>query len=187
METHTLIIGGTGMLKEASIALAASTAALSSVARTRGSLRTLDDAVQGFSAKHYLLQLDWLDRRDFLDSLSNHIQRIGIPSLVIAWLHEDDLGLEVARLCSSATQPCRFFQVRGSSAASPDSGAESFAQQFGALPGIVFHQIILGFVRSPTGSRWLHNAEISSGVLRAVKTAQQLSIVGEVAPWDARP
>jgi hypothetical protein len=187
MHSHILIIGGTGMLKEASIALASTTTTLSSVARTKRSLSALDAALGDIKVTRHQLQLDWSNPSDFTHSLSAHIQRVGAPSLVVAWLHDDDLGIEVARCCSSAATQCDFFQVRGSAAASPNASASSFSQAFEAIPGINFHQIILGFKRTPTGSRWLSNAEISAGVLQAVKEAASLSIVGVVEPWDAAP
>ena len=175
------------MLKEASIALASTTNLLSSVARTKRSLSALDTALGDFKGTHHHLQLDWSNPNDFINTLSTHIQRVGAPSLVLAWLHDDYLGIELARCCSSPTTSCDFFQVRGSAAAAPHKNASSFAQEFQALPGINFHQIILGFKRTPTGSRWLTNAEISAGTLRAIKEALPLSIVGIVEPWDEAP
>jgi hypothetical protein len=47
--------------------------------------------------------------------------------------------------------------------------------------------VVLGFVAGETGSRWLTNDEISTGVLKAVDEDAPLSIVGETRPWSARP
>ena len=187
MQAHTLIIGGTGMLKDASIALASSTTILTSVARTTRSLKALDSSLTAFDGTHHLVQLNWGERRHFLDTLSAHINEVGIPSLVVAWLHDDSLGPEVARLCSSPNTHCHFFQVCGSSAADPSTNTNQFAPRFDTLPGITFHQIILGFMKTPSGSRWLRNSEISEGVLRATREAAPLSVVGIVEPWDERP
>jgi len=185
--SHTLIIGGTGMLTDASIALASATGILSSVARTPSSLKALDAKLKDFAGTHHLVQLNWANRGHFLESLSTHIKEVGIPSLVVAWLHDDDLGPAVARLCSSSTQHCDFFQVRGSSAADPHTEATRFAAQFDSLQGVTFHQVILGFIRTTSGSRWLRNSEISRGVLQATQSRDRLSIVGVVEPWEARP
>lgn len=168
------------MLKDASVALASKTTILSSVARTKSSLNALDAHLKDFAGTHHLLQLNWANRSDFLDSLSTHINNIGIPSLVVAWLHNDDLGLDVARLCTSQNKHCDFFQVRGSMAADSHADATQFAAQFDSLQGVTFHQVILGFVRTTSGSRWLQNSEISEGVLRATKKGDRLSIVGVV-------
>lgn len=187
MHTHTLIIGGTGMLTDTSISLASTTGILSSVARTQSSLKALDSKLKDFAGTHHLLQLNWANRSNFLDVLAAHIKTVGTPSLVVAWLHDDDLGPEVARLCSSRSQRCDFFQVRGSGAADPHTGATRFGVQFDSLQGVTFHQVILGFMRTTSGSRWLRNSEISAGVLRATQTGDRLSIVGVVEPWDERP
>lgn len=175
------------MLKQASVTLATSTHILTSVARTKTSLEAMGAALAGFNGTHHRLQLDWDHRHDFLDSLSAHIQRIGTPSLVIAWLHNDLLGPEVARLVSSKNGLCDFFQVRGSSGAESPDGIQEFAKLFDGLPGVSFHQIILGFVKTSSGSRWLRNSEISEGVLGAVDSGAPLSIVGVVEPWEDRP
>lgn len=175
------------MLKDASIALASSTNILSSAARTKSSLKALDTALSHFEGTHHLLQLNWDDRGNFLDSLSTHIKNVGIPSLVVAWLHEDSLGPELAKLCISPNNHCDFFQVRGSSAADPSTETSHFANQFDSLPGVSFHQVILGFMKTSSGSRWLRNSEISQGVLDAINTGDTLSIVGTVEPWEERP
>lgn len=175
------------MLKDASIALAASTSILTSVARTKRSLSALDAALPNFRGPHHLLQADWSNQSLFLDSLATHLAQVGVPSLVVAWLHDDRLGPPIARLCSSPQTQCDFFQVRGSEAGSPHSNAEHFAQQFQSLPGLRFHQVILGFMKTGTRSRWLRNAEISEGVLHAIESSQPLSVVGLVEPWDERP
>lgn len=187
MTRHTLIIGVTGMLKSTSVALAAAADTLTSVARTTNSLNALNAALADFSGTHHLLKLDWNDQHNFLNSLKTHINKFGVPSLVVAWLHEDKIGLDIARLCSSEQGTCRFFQVRGSEGGAPHADAESFANQFENLPGLRYHQVILGFVRTRTGSRWLRNSEISDGVLQATITGAPISIIGVVEPWDARP
>ena len=187
MHSHILIVGGTGMLKEAAIALASSAPVISSVARSKRSLDSLHSDLEEFKGAHYQLQLDWNQQKDFLNSLSAHIQRVGIPSLVVAWLHDDSLGFEIARLCGSATGLCRLFQVRGSSEVVGQAELRRFAEQFAGLPGVKVHQVILGFMRTPRGSRWLDHAEISAGVLEAVRGEEPIAIVGAIEPWSEAP
>ncbi len=175
------------MLTEASVALAASTDVLTSIAQTKTSLSALDAALTKTNVTHHHLQLDWNQQREFLDSLSAHIQQIGAPSLILAWLHNDLLGPEIARLVSSKGDHCTFFQVRGSSGTESPENIQKFAEQFKGLPGVSFHQVILGFVKTSSSSRWLRNSEISQGVLRAIESGAPLSIVGVVEPWKDRP
>jgi hypothetical protein len=58
MHHHTLIVGGTGMLTDASIALGLTTGTLSSVACTQSSLKALDAKLKDFAGTHHLLQLN---------------------------------------------------------------------------------------------------------------------------------
>ncbi len=175
------------MLTDASLALASTTRILTSVARTQTSLKALDAKLKDFAGTHHLVQLNGANRSHFLESLSAHIKQVGVPSLVVAWLHDDDFGPEVARLCSPETQRCDFFQVRGSTAADPHIEATRFAERFDPLRGVTFHQVILGFIRTASGSRWLRNSEIAAGVLQATRAGDRLSIVGVVEPWEDRP
>lgn len=166
------------MLKAASLTLGPSAHVLSSVARTRRSLEQLHSELEPFTGTHHQLQLDWNNPQEFLRSLSSHIQRVGIPSTVVAWLHEDSLGPEVARLCSSEAGSCEFFQVRGSAAGMEQAHLQEFAAQFRGLPGVNFRQVILGAVKTLRGSRWLSHAEISAGVLAAIRSNEPVAIVG---------
>ena len=54
-------------------------------------------------------------------------------------------------------------------------------------PNIQYRQVILGFVIEGGRSRWLTHAEISGGVLDAVRNDRLFSIVGTVEPWSLRP
>jgi len=55
------------------------------------------------------------------------------------------------------------------------------------LPDCAARQVVLGFKLEAGGSRWLTNAEISDGVLEAVRTDRAYTIVGQAEPWSARP
>jgi len=104
---------------------------------------------------------------------------------VIAWVHGSapDAPLAIAR----AASPCRFFHVLGSAAREPGRADDGRPAAFAAVPGITYHEVILGFVIHEGSSRWLRNDEISAGVLRAVESDAARSIVDVVEPWAARP
>ena len=54
-------------------------------------------------------------------------------------------------------------RVLGSIAADPRTLPTDRRRLFGSLPGLRYHQIVLGFVSLATGSRWLTNAESQPG------------------------
>lgn len=176
------------MLKEASIALAQRCVTLTSVARTERSLRALDQAIADASVVHHMLALDWTRPAEFLSCLVQHVDRIGRPSLVLAWLHHDNLGPDVARAIAPNDGNGDFFQIRGSAAADPSAGAESFVLHNSLPQRFTFHQIILGFHRDRHGSRWLRDSEICAGVLAAIdKPSTGADVIGTLTPWSARP
>jgi hypothetical protein len=187
MEHHTLIIGGTGMLKEASRVLASKSHMLTSVARTTQSLQSLDAELHGFTGVHHMLALDWSDPTEFLSSVARHVAVVGIPSLVVAWLHDDGLAAEVATCVSSKDGACRFFQIRSCTVADPASKVYYDKSIVAPIAGVTPHQIILGFDSDGDGSRWLSDSEISTGVLSAIERQDRTTVVGTVSPWEMRP
>jgi len=187
MHEHILIIGGTGMLKATSIALADRCNLLTSVARTERSLNALDQALARPGVFHHLLPLDWTEPATFLDLLVRHLNRVGQPSLVLAWLHQDEFGPRIAAALAPRCGTGDFFQVRGSAAADPTSNAESLFEANTVPTCMRFHQIILGFHFTGNHSRWLNDAEISAGVLAAIDHPKDKTIIGTVTPWSAHP
>ncbi len=187
MHEHIVIVGGTGMLKEASIALAAICKTLTSVARTEQSLNAMNDALAGTGVVHHMLALDWTEPAAFLALLSDHVSRVGEPSLVLAWIHDEKLGPHITGAVCSPNTRSDFYQVRGSGAGDP---AILRVQNMNAgMPqaGPRFHEIILGFHIDANGSRWLHDHEICAGVTAAIHRGDQHAIVGTIVPWSARP
>lgn len=185
MYDHVFIVGGTGMLRQASRALAARCQTLTSVARTGASLQTLHDDIAHLGLTHHRLALGWRDSATFVRSLATHINRVGYPSLAVVWVHQDSLGSAIA---SVLARRCDFFQVHGSAAAdSPACDLEQSTATNGGPEGRRRHQVILGFHRDVDGARWLTDTEISNGVLNAVAQDDAMTVAGTVTPWSSRP
>jgi len=183
---HALVIGGTGMLLHASMAIANSSEVFTAVAKSSESLGSLAQALgQSRGAARHYLRLNWDQPTEFLSALSSHVERVGQPSLVLAWLHDMELGPPVAHAVSGKGSRCEFFQVLGSDAASPRSGAAVLREEVG--PRNSYHQVVLGFIREGGVSRWLSDDEISAGVLEAIALRQPIYTVGTIKPWEERP
>lgn len=93
---NALVIGATGMLRQAAITIAKQSNRFTAVARTLASLKDLDRDLQ--PGERWLLPLNWDQPELFLSSLEQHVQAIGRPTLVVAWLHDEPLGARIARL-----------------------------------------------------------------------------------------
>jgi hypothetical protein len=161
------------------------------VARTRRSLGALDGVIASSGCVHRMHELDWNSRRAFLEGVRSAAwadgSRTPHPELVVAWLHDDQMGLALGRLFAAAGKPCSFFQLFGSAAASPESDTAAIARELGALEPFVYHQVILGFRRDGSRSRWLTNEEIASGMLDAIRSRRRSCVVGSVRPSSERP
>ena len=188
---HTLIIGGTGMLAEASVSLASCCETLTLVARSKSSLSAIDKKLEATKCHRHLLALDWSNHTDYVDSISQHIMSVGAPNLVLAWVHRERLAFELVAMIAPHTACTDFFHVRGSAAANPNRDAGSITASNITNSHLDYHEIILGFklTDSCTGpaARWLSHKEISAGVLLAIDNPKSRRIVGTVQPWSSRP
>jgi hypothetical protein len=175
---HDLVIGGSGMLAGLVEAMARQGRQVSVVARGMARLQSL-------AARHpniHPLPLDYHDAAAFDAGLSAR----GPFARCVAWMHDDDQdrALRVARRVSGV-----YCQVLGSASADP-ARPERLAEWqalFRPLGRPVLRLAVLGFVVENGRSRWLTDAEISSGVGDALVREAAVTVVGTVTPWRARP
>ena len=177
MYTHTVIIGGTGMLSAASVQLSGQSRRLTSVARTRESLARLDAALPKGHGVHHMLSLDWSVSEAFLQGIAKHIEATEPPDLVVAWVHNEQLGIRIASALRSNVQ---FFHVIGSATASPGNLAARVQREANVPSNVAYHQVVLGSVLQGGHARWLTNEEISNGVLAAIHERQARFVVGKL-------
>ena len=187
MHRSILVIGATGMLAGATAHLAAECEQLTFTAHTQASLERLKTELHGARANCIGLTLDWNDETVLLETLVRHFEEHGYPDLSVIWLHKDKIGPKIANLIAAGCESAAFFQVRGSAAAKPDAKPLIKAEDFTAEARPHYHQIILGFVVEGESARWLTNKEISDGVIAAIESQAQKSVIGVVEPWSMRP
>ena len=183
---HALVIGGTGMLCRAAVAIGARSRRLTAVARTAASLASLASLLPDRESDRYQT-LDWNQPEKFVLALQRLLDEVGPPQFVLAWLHDLNLGPRVALTVSAPETRCDFFQVIGSSGRSPQDGAKTVCNQMEGVNHVGYFQVVLRFKKEAGSSRWLTNDEISDGVLEAIKLREMCHIIGTVTPWDQRP
>jgi hypothetical protein len=184
---HTLVVGGTGMLAQAAMHLAARARHLTMVARTEQSLQRFGMGLAERGLQATLVAVDYQNPSAFLAAIDRAIARHGVPGVVLGWFHNSAPALALARHLAGRGQPVRFFHVLGSASASPVAGLAEQRAPYETLRGIEYHQIVLGFVVEGERSRWLTQDEISFGVIEAMAAERATWIVGTVEPWSARP
>jgi NAD(P)-dependent dehydrogenase (short-subunit alcohol dehydrogenase family) len=186
---HTLIIGGTGMLQAASVALAQKTQTLTSIARTEQSLSALRRKLGAGAAHFNPAALDYRDDARLRGTIEAAIREYGPIDLVVAWIHSvaPRAAFEIASMVGATASSSDFYHVLGSSAADPSREYDGERAEFSRISNVRYHRIVLGFVLEGRGARWLSNEEISRGVLDAIATNAPEHVVGVVEPWSKRP
>ena len=186
---HAIVVGGTGMLRAATLGIAARGFAVSVVARNARRLGALaaEAASRGGVVRPVCVDYRYADA--FAFGLETAVREAGPPSLAVVWAHSvaPDAPIAVAQAIADAGARADFFHVLGSAIADPSMPDDGRAAAFAEFPALAYHEIILGFVLGTTTSRWLNEEEISAGVLRAVDSGARQTVVGVVEPWEARP
>lgn len=181
--TRALVAGASGMLRAATLALARSGWHVTAIARSEESLAAMASEAASSDARLAPLALDLRDGTALRAQLGAAVAAHGPFALTIAWL---PAGADDALDALAGATQGRFVHVLGSAAEDPSSSVAS-ARHRHESPLLRWQDVVLGFVRGRDGSRWLTNAEISSGVLTALATGEARSVVGTVRPWSARP
>jgi len=162
---NALVLGGTGMLAEASAYIAGISSIISLGARNPEPLAGQLDAVP--------LVLDWTDHEATLRLLQNGSKY----DLIVSWVHREGLWLN-AHLENLLVQRGRFIGVSGSGGAGVRQNVKLPSR---SATGILRQKVILGWINEANGRRWLSHSQISAGVIRAVQNSQLVtSIVGVV-------
>ncbi|MBM7645181.1 hypothetical protein JOD45_001392 [Scopulibacillus daqui] len=182
---HDLIVGGTGMLKQASVWIASQSEKVVIVGRDK---RKFED-IQRLAVDDdnlLFLEVDYHDTNQLTDHLIKTIQQYGPFDRAVVWMHstaQESLQKLVDILSSTTKNKWSLFHVLGSAASRRVSNRKPVCPV-----NVDYHEIILGFKILDNGeSRWLTHDEISDGIIHAIKSRNRTSIIGRVEPWHMRP
>ncbi len=177
------------MLAGVTLGLAARGHAVTVIARSHSRLARLEAKAAGMPGSILPLPLDYRDSAVLRTSI-DRVQRERDPiELAICWIHSvapEAPGI-VADAVARDEDPCRYFHILGSAGADPARLQGGVHALLKTQPGLLYRQIVLGFVREGGSSRWLTDDEISAGVLHAIELDSERHVVGTVTPWELRP
>ena len=187
--SHSLVIGGTGMLRGVSLYLCESDDIVTVVARSRERLQMLAEEADRRGGVINPIAVDYGDSVGLQNELNAAIREHGRVERVVTWIHESapDAASIVARSVGRSRYPCRYFELCGSGTVDPTEAAERHRSEMEHSGNIVYRQVILGFVRETSGSRWLTTDEIVDGVIDSIEADNPCQVVGIVHPWGDRP
>jgi NADP-dependent 3-hydroxy acid dehydrogenase YdfG len=176
--TRLLVIGGTGMLHDATAHFIRSGLAVTVVARQARLLQALQDDHPDQTVQ--IVAQDYHDTENFLNALS------GSYDHVVCWMHSSahkTLDALLDRLAKDNPQTV-FFHIKGSASYNPATVQNLTQDRMDALD---YREIILGFKIEKDHSRWLNHDEIAAGVIAAVQADPTRTLIGVTTPWNARP
>ncbi|QKS72536.1 short-chain dehydrogenase [Paenalkalicoccus suaedae] len=169
---HALVIGGTGMMAEVSLWLARTGYRVTVICRNKDRADTLKRTAPPDTLCTHLV--DYNDTTKLTQTLTSVRKSSGTADLVVAWIHSNpEAVLQQVEDHLVQGQPYRLVHVVGSS-----SNLDAIRATINTPPTCRYQQVQLGFILEDTHSRWLTHAEISSGVIKAIKTRDDVTVVG---------
>ena len=192
MREHLLIIGGTGMLKQATLHFAQSGQyKISLLARSEDRLNALVKQSDNINP----IVADYGQKVAFIQSVKECILKRGHINKAIVWIHDygKDTLFALTYLISEElkrekeVRVCIVYHLLGSAYYDPKKRNVTFGRQLSAFPNIDYRNILLGFVKEKNQSRWLSRDEISLGTIMALEKDLKHHIIGQTNPWDKRP
>jgi hypothetical protein len=160
---RALVLGGTGMLAGCTATLVAEGWHVVVPSRRHFPISAAafgDDLPQ----RALWVATDWLDPVDLAERAGRALG--GPAELLVAWVHSEYRESVLKAVAPLLTPDAPVVEVHGSAAADPLSGCPD-----PVLPDHPTQQVVLGLMRVGESTRWLNHAEVSDGVLAAVRRA----------------
>lgn len=181
---NALVLGASGMLSGLCVRLLEHDFQVFAVARTWDSLELLHTAAEGRTDRLTTMALDYHDTERLGRWIAHTQLMYGPLDRVFAWIHGDfEAVLDTVdrEVFAYRRNPWTLHHIRGSRA------ADAPYQRPRLSPICTYQEIVLGFVRDHSGSRWLTDKEIVDGIWRASLEGSGRSVVGQAGPSELRP
>ena len=182
MRPHSLVIGGTGMLRPVSVYLARQGHTVSVIARNRDRLFELIKETNREPGVINTIPLDYADTDLLTMKLEEAIAILGPITTAVSWIHSTapEASMTIADIINRQVDICRFFDLVGSANQDPENLDNGREDLFRAYERIRYRRIILGHIVEDGGKRWLTNREISDGIISALESDTAETIIGSI-------
>ncbi|MFC4558158.1 short-chain dehydrogenase [Virgibacillus kekensis] len=180
---YVLVIGGSGMLRKVCHYLNEKNGDVFVIGRNRSRLEAVKNSGR-YPERLHGISVDYEDSTRFGAALADLFNKHGTPGLVVSWIHStapDALPLLKDMITEHVLNAdWRLFHIQGS--------ARFFEKENTSVPGnCLYRRVYLGFILDNDQSRWLTHDEISNGVIEAIDSDQEETVVGTLEPWAKRP
>lgn len=183
---HILIVGGTGMLRGVMEHYRKTFKTVSVLAQSKKDLEKLEKRYPGIIRG---VPVDYMDEAALCSALKDSTEKHGRYDMAVVWLQDAPVAIPlcIAEFIGTPEKKGRLVHVRPINAAGPGVPVGGIAKGFTALSAMSYQEIILGFVREGTVSRWLDHEEITEGIVAAIDKGEPRTVIGTVTPWGERP
>lgn len=179
--SHALVIGGTGMLREATLELATHFNVVSVIARNSFRLNGLWEEAESVGVRVNPVQLDYRELDHLQEALDQVLHDFGEVTLVLAWIKNkaDESISHLARTLNAQENRVAFYDLLTDiDYEEIDSDEDEREDLFDELSNIDYRQIILGVKSVEDVPKWFSNEEISAGVIEAIRLKQDTYRLG---------
>lgn len=193
---HLLVVGGTGMLRGVAVEFARRGWTVSVVGRRAAALEAPAAEADALPGAIVPLAADYTETDALCASIRQRCSALGAPSVAVAWIHmtAPDAPRRIARelVAAAGEAPVVFVHVlsrlrtrdprdRSVPIPCPDEA------QLRRADGLSYRQAVLGWVVEPSGPRWLTDDEISAGVIDAIDSGTEVTLIGQTEPVESSP
>jgi hypothetical protein len=183
---HIFIAGGLGMLQKVTEYYIESEFIVTTLARNQDKLQRLKTKYPEAEDRIFLLAQDYNETDKALEKVQRTVHQIGTLDLALLWIHKTGQSFR-EQLISCFLKNYKesvIYNLIGSSSVNPLELADThLLQKYPAH----YREIYLGYKRENKKVRWLHDQEISEGVIAAMNNDLQINIIGEINPWAKKP
>lgn len=176
--SHSLVVGGTGMLRGVSLELCRRGHAVSVLARTLRRLRELQEEASAFGGDLHPLPLDYRDSAALREALREAGERLGPIRLAVVWIHRE--AAEAPREVGERVEGDYFHVLPHADAGEPRGHRVGRAHLARWAPRLRYHEVFLGLEIEAGRPRWLTHEEICRGVLEAIDRGLPRDVVGRL-------
>lgn len=182
---HFLVLGGTGMLAGATRYLLSRGNKVTLVSRHTNRFSQFSS----FAPQLNPVMQDYQREGKIISAMKDAQETFGPIDRALLWIHDTApiLPVSIVKELNHENQNCDILHVVSSAEADPTRRGETWFEKMSPYQAVHYRQVILGFVLTDRGSRWLTNQEISNGVIQALDSKTKKSVVGTVSPWRLRP
>jgi hypothetical protein len=173
---HALIVGGTGMLANATRFVRTRSEHVTLVSRRANKAAAALGVLPSEACS-----LDWRDTANFAAELLPRIASLP-PDLSLLWIHGNGHRALLWLLGQLTTCPVLIVHVLGSASGDPRTNDPEINVILNNAPRMQYVTVMLGSKSLPDGGRrWLTDEEISLGAVEAIQTTRNV-VVGEITP-----